>query len=514
MEDTRSLNTTVRRVRRARRALEPLDLLVRVLLALVVTLLPILLAALAQSANAEGDVPSGRLVTLRAIVLADDPAEKNPRGSRILPSSPAALVDARDGKLYVEINTGDRVARGWAPADAFFVLDDPGVTFEDLLERARFQAQQGDRPVLVIGLLTEAIRRDPARPDVWRDLARAAEALAARSKPVEGDRAPAPVVLAGAWGVKLTLSGGVYRYDGEAYRRIVALAPEGPLAEEARVALLSSGPKMDLDAPTDLVAAQKRVDDIGEYLSTFPASPRRVTLLLQRARLVSSLADAALAAGDMSRALALRDAAIESASEVSATAPDAGRRRAADRLVTRLTKSFPRDLLAQRPVNGPSGLVAQFMPEGNATFLVVWRAGKDAIKPYAVSNPDPSSLAFDPSGRRLVWDEAPRRGERRTRVLDLVAAKVLSPAAATEPEILGIGVLADRYTTSLGFSPAGDVLLVVSEGFTEDGTRVPRRHYLCDVEGRRPPVLVERPFAGAGVVDWVRLAEIASGQRG
>ena len=67
---------------------------------------------------------------------------------------------------------------------------------------------------------------------------------------------------------------------------------------------------------------------------------------------------------------------------------------------------------------------------------------------------------------------------------------------------------ADRYTTSLGFSPDGRLLLVVTEGFTADGARIPKRHVLCDVEGARRPVLVDRPFSAPGVVDWQRLAQV------
>ena len=138
----------------------------------------------------------------------------------------------------------------------------------------------------------------------------------------------------------------------------------------------------------------------------------------------------------------------------------------------------------------------------------------DAIQPYPVVGPDAASLAFDSTGRRLVWDEAPVSGRRRTRLLDLARARVFDPAAAAEPEVLAAAGAppdagtADRYTTSLGFSPDGRLLLVVTEGFTADGTRIPKRHVLCDVEGGRRPILVDRPFSAPGVVDWNRLAQM------
>jgi hypothetical protein len=181
-------------------------------------------------------------------------------------------------------------------------------------------------------------------------------------------------------------------------------------------------------------------------------------------------------------------------------------------LIARLTKSFPRGSRSDRPVVSASGLSAVFVVRGAITFLEIKRAdGREAIQPYAVAGPDTASLSFDPTGTRLVWDEMPNAGRRRTRLLDLTRARLLEPAALAEPELLSAtsrpvnGEGADRYTTFIGFSPDGLSLLVTSEGFTSDGTRIPRRHYLCDAEGKRQPVIVERPFSGPGVVDWDRI---------
>jgi hypothetical protein len=161
---------------------------------------------------------------------------------------------------------------------------------------------------------------------------------------------------------------------------------------------------------------------------------------------------------------------------------------------------------------------AQFVAKGGVTLLVVTRSdGRDAIQPYTVVGADPASLAFDATGKKLVWDEAPTAGRRRTRLLDLTRARVIEPAAAAEPELLSLGAPGqssgsgpgeDRYTTSLGFSPDGRLLLVVCEGFTPDGLRIPKRHVLCDTEGVRRPVLVDRPYSAPGVVDWSRLQQI------
>ena len=48
-----------------------------------------------------------------------------------------------------------------------------------------------------------------------------------------------------------------------------------------------------------------------------------------------------------------------------------------------------------------------------------------------------------------------------------------------------------------------------AEGFTADGMRIPKRHVLCDVEGGKRPVLVDRPFKAPGVVDWSRLEQMS-----
>ncbi|MCM3877762.1 MAG: hypothetical protein NEA02_15255, partial [Thermoanaerobaculia bacterium] len=282
--------------------------------------------------------------------------------------------------------------------------------------------------------------------------------------------------------------------------------------------LTACGPLTDGAAVFDAKAAARREKDLGEFLASFPSSPRRTSLQLERARLLSWLAEGASRRGDADAFAGYRDGAIEAASEVTATTPDASRRRAADRLVARLTKSLPRKVVSDKPVVSASGMRAQFVAKGGATLLVVSRPdGKDAIQPYTVVGADPASLAFDAAGRKLVWDEAPTAGRRRTRLLDLVRARVVEPAASAEPELLSVGTPTsngllqgeDRYTTSLGFSPDGRLLLVVCEGFTPDGVRIPKRHILCDTDGGRRPVLVDRPYSAPGVVDWNRLQQMS-----
>src|SRR6185436_18140345 len=96
--------------------------------------------------------------------------------------------------------------RGWAEASGFLVLDDPAETIDSLLSRATLTANQGDRKVLTISLLSEVLRRDPARVEVWSLLGKSAEELAASSRPQENGRAPLSVSLAASWNVRLVES--------------------------------------------------------------------------------------------------------------------------------------------------------------------------------------------------------------------------------------------------------------------------------------------------------------------
>ena len=483
---------------------------------------PLLLAAIARAEGVEAVALKGtRLVALRSVVLADRPDDRIARGGRVAASAPVALLERMGGKaLVTSPGWGGSVAvKGWADASAFFVLDDPQTKAEDLVRNARLLLDSRDRPVLAAAYLGEAVRREPANADAWELLGHAGELLAQGARRGEDGRAPSSTLVAGLWGVNVVSAGdgATFRYDGEAYRRAMAAAPPADLAERVRLRLLTAcGSITDGRGVFDPKAASRREKDLGEFLASFPASPRRTALQLERARLLTSLAENAIRTGDSEGFPLYRDAAIESASEVSSTASDASRRRAADRLVARLTKSLPKRVVSEKPVVSVGGLRAQFVSKGGATLLVVTKPdGKDAIQPFTVVGADPASLAFDSSGRRLVWDEAPVSGRRRTRLLDLGRARVFDPAAAAEPEILASGGAsapdagnADRYTTSLGFSPDGRLLLVVCEGFTADGTRIPKRHVLCDVEGGKRPVFVDRPFSAPGVVDWSRLAQM------
>jgi hypothetical protein len=481
---------------------------------------PLLLAALAHA-----EEPDARdLVALRSVVLGDTATDRFGRGGRVAASAPVTLLE-RNGShvLVVAPSSGGPsvTVRGWADASAFFALDDPREPIDRLAGNARLLLDAHDRPVLAAAYLHEVLRRDASRVEGWDLLGRAGELLAQSARPGEDGRPPASVVLAQVWGVTLVPKGdgSGYRYDGEAYRRLIALAPTADVAERARLRLLlACGPVVDPERPGDVAIAVRRERDLAEFLSSFPASTRRVPFLLERARLLSWLAEGAARRGDVEAFASYRDGAIETASEVTATTPDASRRRAADRLVARLTKSLPRTVVSDKPVVSASGMRARFVAKGGVTLLVVSRPdGKDAIQPYTVVGADPASLAFDTAGKKLVWDEAPTAGRRRTRLLDLVRARVVEPAASAEPELLSAGAAPassgplqgeDRYTTSLGFSPDGRLLLVVCEGFTPDGVRIPKRHVLCDTDGGRRPVLVDRPYSAPGVVDWNRLQQM------
>jgi hypothetical protein len=480
---------------------------------------PLLLAAIARA-----EEPGGQdLVALRSVVLGETPTDRFGHGGRVAASAPVTLVERNGSRVLVAAPSwgSSAPARGWADSSAFFALDDPREPIERLVGNARLLLDANDRPVLAAAYLHEVTRRDASRAEGWELLGRAGELLAQSARPGEDGRPPASAVLAEAWGVTLVPrgDGSGYRYDGAAYRRLIALAPPAEVAERARLRLLlACGPAVDPERPGDVVMAVRRERDLAEFLSSFPASARRVPFLLERARLLSWLAEGAARRGDVEAFAGYRDGAIEAASEVTATTPDASRRRAADRLVARLTKSLPRKVVSDKPVVSASGMRAQFVAKGGVTVLVVSRPdGKDAIQPYTVVGADPASLAFDAAGRKLVWDEAPTAGRRRTRLLDLVRARIVEPAASAEPELLPVGTRPasngplegeDRYTTSLGFSPDGRLLLVVCEGFTPDGVRIPKRHVLCDTDGARRPVLVERPYSAPGVVDWSRLQQM------
>lgn len=478
--------------------------ILRVLAFFAILLLPLALAAIAQGAE------PGSLVVLRSVTLAERPADRWPSGPRLSASQPARLMEREGAKVRLEADGPRGRVGGWTDGDAVFLLDDPAQSAAQLVDRARLLLSQGDRPVLAAAFLSEAVRREPKNVEAWRLLGQAGERVAQTAGSLDRGT-PAAVTLAARWNVVVVPGAKGWRYDGAAYRALVALDPPAPLAEEARLRLLSAcGPEVDPARP-DPGAASVRERDLGEFLVSFPASPKRLGLLFERARLLAALAETAAREGKREEASARREAAIEAASEVSASAPDLARRRAADRLIARLTRSFPKRTDSERPVVSASGFRAQFVTHGATATLEVTRAdGRPAIQPYPVNGPDPATLAFDPTGTKLAWDETPEPGRRRTRLLDLERAKLVEVAGAAEPELVampgaGASGRPDRYTSFLGFSPDGTALLVVSEGFTAEGTRIPRRHYLCDVEGRRLPSLVERPFSAPNTIDWQRV---------
>ena len=488
--------------------------ILRVGLFFLILLAPLLLAAISQGAE-----PAGRsVVSLRGLVLAERPNDRWPSGARLPASAPATVADARDGKLLVEAVISGRPVRGWADAGAFVVLDGPDQSVGALVASAKLLLAANDRPVLTAAYLCEAVRRDASNAEAWVLLGRTGERIAASARFGEDGRPSSSAALAALWGVGLVPGpdARTFRYDGDAYRRAIALGPSPELAEEARLRLLlACGPAIDPKSPADLPAAQQREKDLGEYLASFPASPRRYPFLVERSRLLLALAEGHARRGAAEASQAARDAALEAASEASVVAPDAARKRSADRLIARLTKSFPRKLETEKPVASPAGYRAAIVVRGGKALLTIARPdGREAIQPFPVRGADPATLAFDATGVRLAWDESPEPGRRRTRVLDLSRAVVVEPAAQAEPELLAVSgvaaagtdpAAADRYSTFLGFSPDGRYLLVVLEGFTADGTRIPRRHVLCDAEGKGKPVFVERPFSAPGVVDWTRV---------
>ncbi len=468
------------------------------------------------------------VVALRASALREAPGARARTVCRLPASAKATLLETRAGAGLLKTHDG---SRGWTEVRDVLVLDDPAVRAEQLLAHARLLAGQRDRPVLALAVLSEVVRREPRSFEAWALLGTVAEELAEASQPREDGAVPVSVRLAGGWGVSLLPNPGGrgFRYDGDAWRRVMALNPPAGLAEEARLHLLTrSGPRFEL-ATADEAARIGRERELAEFLESFPASTKRPAFVLERARILASLAEsrarnAQLAKpGDGSAARVsaeFREQALAAASEIASSTSDPGRRRAADRLVARLTKSLPKSPVSESVVVSPFGVRAAFVWQdprgvepGQGVVLTVSRPdGRPLIQPLSVQGPDPQTLAFDPTGNRLVWDESPSAGLRRTRLLELGTARLLEPAAGAEPEILFVSresrtaTVADRYTTFVGFSPDGAELLVAAEAFTVNDVRLPRRHLLCQSDSKRPPRVVERPFSGPGRVDWERLS--------
>jgi len=478
----------------------------RLLLAIFILLLPLLLAAVAQATETDS---RPRLVSVRAVAVTEGPSTRSRVTGRLAASRPAAELERRGGSVRIEAGP----LRGWAESDAFLVLDDASTSIDALVDRARLVLSQGNRPVLAAALLSEVVRRDPSRVDAWVLYGNAGEEVA-RACAVPGPCAAAAAAL--AWGVRVDADAGSARYDGAAYRRALALPADPNVAEEAATRLLTRcGPTLAA-ALTDRRLAEERERSLADFTASFPGASSRLTLLLERARLLSFLAEADLAAGDRDAASRRRDAAIEVASEVASASEEPRRRRSADRLVARLTKSFPRRTDSAAPLVSPSGLSARIAVRGGDVVLFVERRdGRSAIQPHPVPGIDPLSLSFDPAGARLAWDEVPARGLRRTRVLDLSTARLAEPAALALPEVLVPAGSApsdlDRYTSFVGFSPDGRLVLVSVEGFLGESGRIPRRYFVCDADGRGAPRQVVRPLRGDGRIDWEALLSRTDG---
>ncbi|MGA7990597.1 MAG: hypothetical protein WCC53_04115, partial [Thermoanaerobaculia bacterium] len=200
---------------------------------------PLLLAVIAR-AEGEDVAPKGnRLVALRSVVLSERPDGRGARAGRVAASAPASLVEHWDGKILVTSPGwgGSVGVRGWADASAFFALGDDGTKTADLIENARLLLEARDRPVLASAYLSEAVRREPSNVEAWELLGRSGELLAQGARPTAEGGPPASVRVAGLWGVKLVPAGDgrAFRYDGEAYRRAIALAPAADAAERVRL---------------------------------------------------------------------------------------------------------------------------------------------------------------------------------------------------------------------------------------------------------------------------------------
>ena len=307
------------------------------------------------------------------------------------------------------------------------------------------------------------------------------------------------------------------RYDGEAYRRADRARASGG-TRRARAPPPPDGLRADHGRPRRLRRRRRpRAARRTSGSSSRRSRPRRAAtaLQLERARLLTSLAENA------ARRRATPRRSRSTATRPSSPRPRSRRRRPTRRAAARPTGSSRASrsrsrskVVSEKPVVSAGGLRAQFVAKGGATLLVVTRPdGKDAIQPYTVVGADPASLAFDATGRRLVWDEAPTCRAAAGRASSTSRGRACSTrprppsprssSSGGSPRARRTPGDADRYTTSLGFSPDGRLLLVVCEGFTADGTSGFRSATSSATwRAARRPVLVDRPFSAPGVVDW------------
>ena len=487
--------------------------ILRVGLFILILMAPLLLAAIAQRGGARralGGLPPG-----------PRPGGETERplagGARLPASAPATVIEARDGKLLVEAVISGRPVRGWAEAGAFVVLDGPEQNVAALVASAKLLLAANDRPVLTAAYLREAVLRDASNAEAWVLLGRTGERIAASARIGDDGRPSSSAALAGLWGVGLIPGpdGRSFRYDGEAYRRAIALGPPPELAEEARVRLLvACGPAIDAKAPP---TCRPPSSANGTSASTSPRFPPRLAV---------SVPDRAVAAprppcgrpreaGPAEATQAARDAALEAASEASVVAPDVAKKRSADRLIARLTKSFPRKLESDKPVGSPAGYRAAIVVRGGKTLLTVTKPnGREAIQPLPVRGADPATLAFDATGVRLAWDESPEPGRRRTRVSRPYAGRrrrARRPRRAGAPGRVG----RPRRPGPIPPPPTATHLPRLLAGRAVPPRRprglhggrlpdpAPARSLRRGREGEAGAR--ERPFSAPGVVDWARV---------
>ena len=375
-------------------------------------------------------------MSLRGLVLAERPNDRWPAGARLPASAPATLLEARDGKLLVEAVISGRPGHAAGPTRApSSSSTGRSQSVAALVASAHLLLAANDRPVLTAAYLREAVaarpveRRGVGPPRPGR---RAARGVGPARRGREARPRRRARGASGASGSSRDRTAGATDTTATAYRRAHRpRALRADLAEEARLRLLiACGPVGGPEAPGRPAGRRTAREGPGRVPRVVPrlAAPRRRSCSSARASCRRSRRAPPSRATPRPRRPPRR-ARIEAASEVSATTPDAARSGAADRLVARLTKSFPRTVESEKPVVSAAGRARHVRREGGKTLLDVTRPdGRDAIQPYPVRGADPATLAFDADRQRSSrGTRRPSRAAAGRALLDLSRAASSSP---------------------------------------------------------------------------------------
>ena len=356
--------------------------------------------------------------------------------------------------------------------------------------------------------LGEAVRREPANAEAWELLGHAGELLAQGARPAARTAARRPRSSSPASGASQVVPAGdgrSFRYDGEAYRRAIALAPPADLAERVRLRLLTAcGSITDGRGAFDPKAASRREKDLGEFLASFPASTAP-DVAPARARAPPDVARRERRAHGRRRGRSrparrrhrVRLRGVRDRDRPCAPARGGPARRPPHEVASEARRVREARRLGGRPARAVRLEGRRDAPRRDAAR----RQGRDPAVPGRRRRPrEPRVRRHGPEARvgrgaRLgpPQDARPRprprarlRPGRSRRAGDPRLGRALAPRTPATPT-------ATRRPS--GFSPDGRLLLVVCEGFTADGHADPeaprplRRGGRPAARPRRPSVL-------------------------